>query len=196
MANLHRLMDDGTERAQEGQERVLDRSLDRQRGVLEQLERVLPFVMPQREPEAVQTSSEPTRRDWTDTLDLVRQASESIKASEARTAQIESRTQELVERAFEELAAAKARISAAEIATADAESRHKAAEIRASEAEARGKASEAKLADTERKLKAVEARLRVAEARAESAEQWLGRVHNAVLEGFSFQPPALEAKRG
>jgi len=68
------------------------------------------------------------QRDWSAALDLVREASQAIRATEARNQEMEARIQGLMRRASEELEAAEARIEAAEARAAEAEMRADAAE--------------------------------------------------------------------
>jgi hypothetical protein len=87
-------------------------------------------------------------------VDLVGQAGHAMRETHERAQEMEARHQSLMERATEQLNAAEARI--------------KAAETRARIAEAR--------------LQEMEGRVRDAEARAKKAEEWLLRIHRAVVD--------------
>lgn len=69
-----------------------------------------------------------TQRDWSAALDLVREASDAIRATEARNQEMEGRIQGLMRRAAQELETAEGRIENAEARAAEAEARADAAE--------------------------------------------------------------------
>jgi hypothetical protein len=95
-----------------------------------------------------------TEYDFAAAVDLVGQAGQTMRESQERAQEMEARHQSLMERATEQLNAAEARI--------------KAAETRARIAEAR--------------LQDMETRVRDAEGRAKKAEEWLLRIHRAVVD--------------
>lgn len=98
------------------------------------LDKVIRFALSPAEQELEMASGprkdgeERTQRDWSAALDLVREASEAIRATEARNQEMEARIQGLMRRASQELEAAEARIEAAEARTAEADARAEAAE--------------------------------------------------------------------
>lgn len=98
------------------------------------LDKVIRFALSPAEEEqelaagAKREGEERTQRDWSAALDLVREASQAIRATEARNQEMEARIQGLMRRASEELEAAEARIEAAEARAAEAEIRADAAE--------------------------------------------------------------------
>jgi hypothetical protein len=97
------------------------------------LDKVIRFALAPKEqrPDTAQErrrNDEFTHRDWSAALDLVRQASDAIRVTEARNQEMEARIQGLMRRASQELEAAEARIEAAEARAGEAEARAEAAE--------------------------------------------------------------------
>lgn len=97
------------------------------------LDKVIRFALSPAEQERELAASrkggeERPQRDWSAALDLVREASEAIRATEARNQEMEARIQGLMRRAAQELEAAEARIEAAEARAAEADARADSAE--------------------------------------------------------------------
>jgi hypothetical protein len=111
---------------------------------------------------------------WQDALDLIRQAAEIVRASEARATEVEAELNRLAAERRDELDAARGRVLAAEARAADAENRRKAAEIRAVAIESRQRAAEARAETAERRMR--------------EAEAWLKGLHGAIVGVF----PGLE----
>jgi hypothetical protein len=82
------------------------------------LDKVIRFALSPAEQEAEladaprREGEERTQRDWSAALDLVREASQAIRATEARNQEMEARIQGLMRRASEEIESAEARIEA------------------------------------------------------------------------------------
>jgi hypothetical protein len=106
----------------------------------------------------------PGHRDWSASLNLIKRAGETAKAAEDQTHKIIVRAEATLHRANEELEAAHHRI-------AIAEERMRAAELRAERAELLAREAQAVAQG--------------AEARAREAEEWLERIHRAVVSEFS-----------
>ncbi|GJE62380.1 hypothetical protein MPOCJGCO_4513 [Methylobacterium trifolii] len=87
------------------------------------------------------------RRDWSSTLDLIREATAAIRISEERSSELEQELKRTVAQAIE-----------------------------------REQALEAKFAKSE-------VRAELAEKRASEAEEWLARLHEAVVAGFTRTAP-------
>jgi hypothetical protein len=120
-------------------------------------------VRPRLAARQAEAARDPNGRDWSTSLNLVRGAAENIKVAEGQTYQVIARAELILQRASQELEAAHDRL-------AEAERRMQAAEITASQAEAA--------------VREVEARAQRAEIRAAEAEQWLSRIHEAIVSEF------------
>lgn len=166
-------------------------------------ENVIPFAPP---------LGEEPEESWADTLTAITHVADTVRATEEQAAQLEARTEKLVGIALEQLSKAETRIvnvelrleenqsalRAAESRAADLEMRLREAEGRANEAQGRLEASderarraealnrtaEVRAIDAECALELAQERVRTAEARAQDAEQWRERIHDAVATHF------------
>jgi hypothetical protein len=123
------------------------------------------------------------QRDWSSSLNLVHRAGLSLREAEDQTQKLVARAEAILERANQELEAAYEGIAAAEERAQAAEARAERSEERLKEAEAR-----AQMADS--RARAAEARAQLSENRAAASEEWLQRIHEAILAEFSPQAPA------
>jgi chromosome segregation ATPase len=117
-------------------------------------------------------------RDWSASLNLVHKAGVSLREAEEQTQKLVTRAQAILERANQELESAYEGL-------AQAEERAQAAETRAEHAETGIKEADARAQLAETRARGAEARAHVAETRAKEAEEWLQRIHQAILDEFS-----------
>jgi chromosome segregation ATPase len=117
-------------------------------------------------------------RDWSASLNLVHKAGVSLREAEEQTQKLVTRAQAILERANQELESAYEGLARAEERAQAAESRAEQAETGIKEADARAQLSETR-------ARGAEARAHVAETRAREAEEWLQRIHQAILDEFS-----------
>jgi chromosome segregation ATPase len=117
-------------------------------------------------------------RDWSASLTLVHKAGVSLREAEDQTQKLVTRAQAILERANQELESAYEGL-------ARAEERATAAEARAEQAETGIKEADARTQLAETRARGAEARAHVAETRAREAEEWLQRIHQAILDEFS-----------
>src|SRR5918912_1181283 len=117
------------------------------------------------------------QRDWSASLNLVHKAGVSFREAEDQTQMLVSRAQAILEKANQELETAYEGIAAAE-------EKAQAAAQRAERAEARATQAEAQVQMAEARAKAAETRAELAEGRAMEAEEWLQRMHEAIVNEF------------
>ena len=132
------------------------------------LDKVLRLLEPKEwTPDSRGDHKEPTR-DFSPLADRVHRAAEAMKAINDRAQAAETRAKTLLQRASEEIKVAEERAQAVETRARNAETRIQAAEIRAQIAEARARDAEARARDSE--------------ARAHTAEEWLTRLYDIVMD--------------
>src|SRR3954447_18329338 len=143
------------------------------------------------------SSREPARpvgqspqQDWPAALDLVRQAAEVVRQSEQRVQEQETRIQDLAQRVRDELKAAQDRADAAEARALAAENRLQTTETRVQVAESR---AEARVKAAELRAQEADERAKAAEARSEAAQEWLTRIHDAIVSQLSNFPGTHKA---
>jgi hypothetical protein len=143
----------------------LDATFDtRHREILEEIGRILPTGSTQRvgSPALSVVNSEGIgAKDFSDAIDLIHQAAERVRLSEAQAEEVQERTKLLLGRAKEELEVARAL---------------------ANEAERRATETERRLVGSETRARTAEARAAAAEERASVAEDWLKRLNSAIVE--------------
>lgn len=149
-----------------------------------------PLASPVDEPGALR-GIPPCPRDWSAVLDLVRQAGEVVRASEARVVEMEERARAVSERALEELKRAHDQLSGAQARIEAAETRAGEAEANAGEAQARAGDAEARASDAQASAGDALARADDAEARAGDAEV---RASDAVTRVVEAEAAAAEAE--
>lgn len=136
-------------------------SRSRSEAMMKASEKIVSFSTqaPEAEPDGEARKASLQSRDWSSTLDLIREASEAIRISEERAADLEVQVQRITVQATEEL-----------------------------------RQLEAEIALGQQHLAKAEERARVAEGRANEAEAWLIRLHDAVLGSFNRLPRLTQGR--
>ena len=156
------------------------------RRLLDGLDKVLPFVTPQRPRSEGEwpVEAQPSRRDWTEALDLVQRAAETVRMSESRMQQLVQQAQDEVHASRNRIISAEARAEDAELRLRDMEALVRELELRAREAENRAREAEIRTRDADARAADAEQRVRAAEGRTREAEEWLDKVHAAIVSEF------------
>ena len=117
---------------------------------------------------ALSSAPRSSPQDWSKLVDLVRDAGNYARETEARAQEQEFRVRQLLDQTREDIRNAAERVRAAEARTAEIQTQ----------------------ADALRK--AAEQKVKVAEERAQAAEEWLVRIYDTIASEFAVEPASKQ----